>query len=239
MSNVKKYILSLDVSTTTIGAALFEDLGENGKLELLTHISPNISSKIKNPIEKLCLKSEIFEYEFRNKFSGFNIERIIIEEPLLKSNNVSTVASLLRFNGFISKFIYNELGLIPEYISSYDARAYGFPELVKIRTKSSKTGESLKVSKKAEPVLFGDYVLTPTDEYYNTLTDEQKLYYKKESKKGWKLNKKYVVWERVNELYDNIGWLYDSKNELKKEMFDAADAICCGVGFMRKNKIWK
>jgi hypothetical protein len=47
---------------------------------------------------------------------------VVIEEPLLQSNNVNTVATLLRFNGMISKSVFDTLGVVPDFISSYDAR---------------------------------------------------------------------------------------------------------------------
>jgi hypothetical protein len=50
---------------------------------------------------------------------------VVIEEPLLQSNNVNTVATLLRFNGMISKSVFDTLG-VPDFISSYDARKYSF-----------------------------------------------------------------------------------------------------------------
>jgi hypothetical protein len=37
---------------------------------------------------------------------------------------------LLRFNSFLFKEIYNILGIVPEFISTYNARKYAFPELV-------------------------------------------------------------------------------------------------------------
>ena len=46
-------ILGLDVSTKTIGIALFEDNGEGGKLQLLTHITPKVKPKPTNNIETL------------------------------------------------------------------------------------------------------------------------------------------------------------------------------------------
>ena len=58
------------------------------------------------------------------------IVRIIIEEPLLNSNNVYTIQTLLRFNSFVFKEIYNILGIIPEFISTYNSRKFAFPELV-------------------------------------------------------------------------------------------------------------
>ena len=37
---------------------------------------------------------------------------------------------MLRFNSFLFKEIYNILGIVPEFISTYNARKYAFPELV-------------------------------------------------------------------------------------------------------------
>ena len=48
--NENNYILSLDVSTSTIGIALFEDIGNKGKLKLLHHVTPKITPKPKNNI---------------------------------------------------------------------------------------------------------------------------------------------------------------------------------------------
>ena len=46
-------ILGLDVSTKTIGISLFEDNGESGKLQMLTHITPKVKPKPKDNIELL------------------------------------------------------------------------------------------------------------------------------------------------------------------------------------------
>jgi hypothetical protein len=53
-------------------------------------------------------------------------------EPLLQSNNVNTVATFIRF-GMISKSVFDTLGVVPDFISSYDARKYSFPELMSVR----------------------------------------------------------------------------------------------------------
>jgi hypothetical protein len=45
-----------------------------------------------------------------------NITTVVIEEPLLQSNNVNTVATLLRFNGMISKSVFDTLGVVPDFI---------------------------------------------------------------------------------------------------------------------------
>lgn len=207
-----EFILSLDVSTSTIGIALFEDDGAKGKLKLLHHVSPKIKPKPINKTEELFRKVEIFESEFLSNYADFGITSVIIEEPLLQFNNVYTVATLLRFNGMISKSVYDTIGVIPEFISSYDARKYAFPELMAIR-KVKKDGTALpeKQIAKNSPVLFGDY--------------------------PFNVDKKYVLWEKVSELEPQITWFYDKNNKLKKETFDTSDAYVCGLAWFNKRKL--
>ena len=131
--NKNGLILGLDVSTKTIGIALFEDTGDGGKLRLLHHVSPKIKPKPEDKLQELFEKANIFEEEFLNKYADVGITRVIIEEPLLRSNNVNTVATLLRFNGMISRSVYDTLDIVPEFISSYDSRKLAFPELMQIR----------------------------------------------------------------------------------------------------------
>ena len=58
------------------------------------------------------------------------ITKVVIEEPLLNSNNVYTVGTLIRFNTLICKEIYDVLGIVPEFISTYNSRKFAFPHLV-------------------------------------------------------------------------------------------------------------
>ena len=107
-------ILGLDVSTRTIGWALF-DIQTQELLEL-THISPRPKvSKDEDKLKELLLKSEIFGEKLK-EYVGIGIVRVIIEEPLLNSNNVYTIQTLLRFNSFLFKEIYNILCIFPEFI---------------------------------------------------------------------------------------------------------------------------
>lgn len=214
MSREPEFLLSLDVSTSTIGIALFEDMGDHGELKLLHHVSPKVKPKPLSKMEELFRKVEIFEQEFLVKYSDVGITRVVIEEPLLQSNNVYTIATLLRFNGMISKSVYDAIGVVPEFISSYDARKYAFPELMAVR-RFKKDGTPLadKVIAKNTPVLFGAY--------------------------EFDIDKKYVLWEKVAELEPQVIWFYDKKNKLKKETFDTSDAYVAGIGFMHKHDIWK
>jgi hypothetical protein len=122
-------VLGLDVSTRTIGWALF-DIQKRELLEL-THISPRPKTKDigDSKILELMLKSGIFKTKLL-EYKNLGITSVIIEEPLLNSNNVYTVQVLLRFNTLICKEIYDVLGIVPEFISTYNSRKFAFPELV-------------------------------------------------------------------------------------------------------------
>jgi len=121
-------VLGLDVSTKTIGWALFDMMTE--ELLELTHISPIAKLKEENKMKELFLKAEVFKQKLI-EYKNLGITKVIIEEPLLNSNNVYTIQTLMRFNTLISKEIYDILGIVPEYISTYNSRKFAFPELVR------------------------------------------------------------------------------------------------------------
>ena len=134
-------ILGLDVSTKTIGWALF-DLSSRDLLEL-THISPRPKPVPDNKLEEMLLKSSLFRKKLE-EYKGLGIVKCIIEEPLLNSNNAYTIGTLLRYNTLISKEVYDVLGIVPEYVSTYESRKRAFPELV-------------QKNEKGKYVLFGGY----------------------------------------------------------------------------------
>jgi RNase H-fold protein (predicted Holliday junction resolvase) len=129
MKNLKNSpkILGLDVSTKTIGWALF-DFKTKELLEL-THISPITKVKSDNKIEELILKSEVFKKKLE-EYKNMGVIKVVIEEPLLNSNNAYTIGTLLRYNTLITKQVYDVLGVVPEFISTYNSRKLAFPELV-------------------------------------------------------------------------------------------------------------
>lgn len=213
-----RYILGLDVSTACIGVSVVKDDGINRpEILYLSHKTPIVPRKIKG-IESLFLKKQIFEDEFINEIAEkFPITDVIIEEPLLSSNNINTVATLLRFNGMVAESIYRILKLVPAFISSYDARMYSFPELISIR-KYNKKGEEYSLShiksaiKNNKIVLFGSY---PFD-----------------------VDKKTVMMNMVNEMYADSGieWILDKNGKLKKENYDACDSLICVLAYININR---
>ena len=210
--NNPKLILGLDVSTACIGVSIVLDEGDNSepKVLLLTHISPKVSKKITG-FESLVMKNDIFETEFLTTLKGSGITNCVIEEPLVSSNNANTVSTLLRFNGMVGDAVHRVLGIYPDFISSYDARTFSFPELVALR-KYDKKGKEYSLShvktalKKDHIVLFGDY---PFD-----------------------IDKKSVMMNKVQDLYPDITWTLDKKGEPKKENFDACDSLVCVLAYI-------
>lgn len=206
--------MALDVSTACIGITILVDDGSKfGRIAEMTHVSPKVSKNIKG-IESLFLKKQQFQ-SFLEGFSQYSIDRVVIEEPLLSSNNKNTVATLLRFNGMISECIYNTLHIVPDYISSYDAREYAFPELMAIRKygKNEKMYDDKKILKSIKDskyVLFGSY--------------------------PWTIDKKSVLQEKVSEIFPDIQWLYNKKGDLKKENFDATDSYVACLGQLNKER---
>jgi hypothetical protein len=214
MKQEPEFLLALDVSTSTIGIALFEDDGTKGDLKLLHHVSPKVKPLPTSKMEELFRKVEIFEQEFLKNYANFNITTVVIEEPLLQSNNVYTIATLLRFNGMISKSVYDTLGVVPTFISSYDARKYAFPDLMAVRTfKKDGTPLDAKAIAKNSPVLFGAH--------------------------SFLVDKKMILWEKVAELEPQITWFFDKNNKLKKENFDMSDSYVCGLAYFNKRNLEK
>lgn len=222
MENTKdRIILSMDISTTTIGISIFKVKPNNtdGEILVLTHVTPKISKNIKG-IETLFVKKQIFEEEFLKKYANFGITDVIVEEPLLRSNNVNTISTLLRFNGIITDSVYNTLGLVTNFISSYDARKYAFPELLAIRKFDKKGGfyPYKKYIKTIEDSIKGKGGLTLFSEYL------------------FDVDKKRILWDKINEKYPSINWLYNKKGVLCKENFDMSDSLICVLGFLNKER---
>lgn len=222
-----RLILGLDISTACIGISIIYDDGENEPLiELISHVSPKIDKEIKG-IEALILRKEIFERDFLTKMDETlqkincplkKITDVIIESPMIYStggSNAATVATLLQFNGILSDSIYRTLHLVPNYVSSYDARMQSFPELLAIR-KFNKKGNIyplshiIKAIKENTLILFGSY---PFD-----------------------CDKKCVMMNEVSEKYPKIPWIYNKKGELKKENYDSCDALVCALAFSNEQR---
>lgn len=212
---IHRVILGLDISTSCIGASIVLDDGvSKPEIVRITQVSPKVPKDITG-IESLFIKKDIFEKEFIAPLKDFGITDVIIEEPLLSSNNMSTVGKLIRFNGMVSDSIYHNLGIVPQFISSYDSRMFSFPELCSIRKYNKKGREYpiLHVKKDlsaSNVVLFGAY---PYD-----------------------VDKKTIMMDKVNEEYPDIEWSMNSKGEIRKENYDACDSLVCTLAYINVNR---
>ena len=215
---MKKRILGMDISTTCTGVSILEydTETEEKKILYIGHVKfktpKNISSE-----DSLFVKSKQFTEDFINKYKDVGITDIVIESPLTNSNNATTVLILSRFNGMLSQSIYEATGIAPHYISSFDARKYGFPCLTSVR-RYDKKDEPYPIDKIRKAIARNE--LTPFGGYtYST-------------------DKKYVLWELINEQYEGIEWQYNKKGELKKENFDSSDSLVCILGWINYIKYY-
>ena len=206
--------MGIDISTACLGVSLAKYDGKEVEILKISHVKPKVSRKIKGT-ETLFLKAKQFKEQFIEQYKDIGLTDIVIEEPLPNSQNNNTVTTLLRFNGMISQSIYEATGIVPQYISSYDARKYAFPELMAIR-KYNKKGEQYdekkirRSLKNNELVLFGGY--------------------------QWDCQKKNIVWNKISELFPDIQWEYNKNGDLKTENFDASDSLVCVLGYINKEK---
>jgi hypothetical protein len=183
--NMKKdspKVLGLDVSTKTIGWSLFDI--QNKELLELTHVSPVPKPKVEDKIEELILKSNIFRQKLEG-YVGMGIKYVVIEEPLLNSNNVYTVGTLMRFNTLVCKEVYDVLGVVPQFISTYNSRKFAFPELV-------------QENDKGKFVLFGG--LPKTIDKKNIIWD---LVAKKEPQINWQYTKNNTLKKENFDMTDS------------------------------------
>jgi len=122
-------ILGVDVSTSITGFAIVAD----GKLVYYDSVDLR---KYKNVFEKgAVLKEKILDlyeaYQCNNEInytgsSEFPIEHIYIEQPFTFFNSggssAKTMATLQKFNGIVSWFIYEMFEMQPKYVLAQSAR---------------------------------------------------------------------------------------------------------------------
>ena len=214
MDEQKRIILGIDASTSCLGTSIAIYDGNNVNVLYVHYVKMKSSKDIKGT-DSLFEKAQQFKENFVERVKDWGITDIVIEEPLPNSQNINTVNSLLKFNGMISQSLYEATGIVPQYISSYEARKYAFPELMAIR-KYNKNDEEYDLKKiihalkNNELVLFGGY--------------------------SFSCQKKHILRNKIIELYPDIKWTYDKKQNLTVENFDASDSLVCILGYINKIK---
>jgi len=144
-------ILALDVSTSCIGYALFNESGD--KLMELNYI-------------KFRTKISLFEKlnEFKKQISFLkdsDIQYIVIEEPLKKFagkfSSASTIGLLNFFNGMISGSVYEIFGIEPIHYNVNTARKTAFPEYKAGRQSNENKHQIWTLVREREPHIVWKY----------------------------------------------------------------------------------
>ena len=110
-------ILGLDLSTSITGATVLDREGN-------TLLCESWDTRNKNKFPLLFHKAQFV----RKSLFGlqYPITKIYIEQPFTFFNSggstAKTMATLQRFNGIISWICYNDLNMIPEYVTATQAR---------------------------------------------------------------------------------------------------------------------
>ena len=110
-------ILGLDLSTSITGATVLDREGN-------TLLCESWDTRNKNKFPLLFHKAQFVR---KNLFGlQYPFTKVYIEQPFTFFNSggstAKTMATLQRFNGIISWICYNDLNMIPEYITATQAR---------------------------------------------------------------------------------------------------------------------
>jgi len=200
----KTYLLSLDISTTNIGFALW---GKDRNLLELKHLELKTKNNV-DPEHRDVYKSEVFknyliDYQERIKkeFGGI-IDVVVVEKPLGGSNNQNTTLLLYGFNGMCRRIIYELFNTYPIWISIYDARKAFCPELVKEKKEKGKIKRVLSFPKEYRKKEKKLYIW----EKVSKLEPDVNWIYKKTSgdvhEKSFDMSDAYVCGYAAFELYE-------------------------------------
>ena len=139
---MKNFSWSLDISTTNIGMALWDD---SGKLVELKHLELKIDKSIPNEDRTLhkadLFKDYVLNYKkhVKDEYDG-EITNVFIEAPFSNTpKNINTTALLLSFNGMVRYMLYKIFDNPPMLISVYISRKLFCPELIKTTKKRDGT----------------------------------------------------------------------------------------------------
>lgn len=129
----EKFILGLDVSTSTVGICLFRT---DGKLMELNHVSPIVKDENITKQDLLLYKCNLVVNFLVENYPPENIVEIILETPLISSQQTDTAAMLNYFGGIVYATLRQFYKEKITYITVDEARRFGLPELVGGKSKS-------------------------------------------------------------------------------------------------------
>lgn len=213
---MENYILGLDISTSTVGASVFEDLGHKGELVMFTHFdfnSKNLPILPDTQLERLIIKGEACLSWIKEFKKLYNITKVVVEEPLAYASNTPVIGGMLAlFNEYLSDKVSKLFNVEVVFVSVRDSRIYGLPELYKKRVTKGKVSKN--------PSLFGGF---PT-----------KVLGKKFSK-----YKKLVVMYQLCKRFPEIAWELNSVYNINNKNFDRSDSAVVVLAHMSMIGTWE
>jgi hypothetical protein len=138
----KEFSWSLDISTTNVGMALWN---EEGELVELKHLELNVDKSVPEE-DRYIYKANLFKTYIKDfkerilKEYDAELTNIFVEAPLNNTPvNINTTAKLLGFNGIACYILYEVFKQPPYLISVYQSRKLTLLDIIK-KTKK-KNGE--------------------------------------------------------------------------------------------------
>ena len=123
--------LGLDISTTVIGIAIFDN---DDKLCKLEYIKFKPKTTLFERLDDFIVHIENLSKILGTKEEEAVIKNISIEEPLKKFkgkfSNADTIQKLTAMNAMVSGYVYRKFGIEPRYYNVNTARKTVFPSLV-------------------------------------------------------------------------------------------------------------
>lgn len=177
---MKNFSWSLDISTTNVGMALWDDVGQLIELKhLQLQVDRSIPEENRYLHKAKLFKSYIKDYKKKiEKEFNAKIDNVFVEAPLPNTKvNINTTAKLLGFNGIACYLLDEIFGTPPLLISVYDSRKLFCPELIKKKKVKGKIKETLSFPKNVDKK---QYIWKKVDK----LEPNIKWFYKKSRKTG-------------------------------------------------------
>lgn len=230
MKNYDKYYLGFDISTSTIGIAIYT---EDKKPYVIEHLNIDTFDNVEQD-NKYIYKALSFENKLIKLSEEYNIKDIFVEAPLKNAKKIDTVVELAKMNAICCFSIQKVFNIFPKMLTVREARALFCPEFLEMDTvykknknfsrKIRKYLQLIPESEKKTPYKKYKYVLDHIDSTFN----EPPTY--KTQEKVWKfpkeIDQKEYMLKKIIKVYPFLEkhLEYNSKNKLKKENYDRTDA---------------
>ena len=150
---MKKFSWSIDVSTSNLGSALWNEDGELVEVRhLVLKTNKDIAEEVRYLDKAKVFKKYVinFKKEIETTYDCV-IENVFVEAPLQNTPvNINTTAKLLAFNGIVCYIIDEVFGKAPYLISIYISRKLFFPEHVTKKKVKGIIKETLSLPKNVD-----------------------------------------------------------------------------------------